>query len=97
MTISLSWWVTDVFAVLPTHFLGRPYLEVFTLLLLQNVTVSVTRVLSPTSKHNDVGARDIESVAISRLWRKSGDSESRPDESIGVEYSNVIEVTLLNI
>ena len=76
MPISLRWRVADVCAILPAHFLGRPNLEVLALLLLQDVAITVARVLGPASEHDDVGARDIEGVAIPCFWGEAGNSKS---------------------
>jgi len=97
MTISLSWWVSDVFATLPAHFFGTPYLEILTLLLLQDVPITISGVLGPATEHDDVTARNIQSVSISSFWGKSRNSQSWPNKGVCIKNPNIIHITTLNI
>ena len=70
VTISLGGSISNILALLPTHFLCAPNLKVFTRLLFKDVLVSVSGALRPPSKHYDVTSRNVEAVAISGLgWQ----------------------------
>lgn len=97
VAVPLRRWVPDVLAILPAHLFRAPYLEVLTLLLLQDVSIAIARVLGPTTEHNNVAARNIQSVSVSCFWRKARDSEAGPNESVSIEHSYVVHITTLHV
>ena len=56
MAVSLSWGVPDIFSELPAHFFSTPNLKILAGFFAEDVLVSVARILSPPTKHDDVTA-----------------------------------------
>ena len=87
--------LAKVFALLPGHGVSGPDLEVITRFFSAFVLESCARCLCPASEHDDVGARDIHCVTEAVLRRSAADSESRPDERLCIEHSDIVQVAFL--
>lgn len=55
----------------------------------------IARGLAPAAEENDVTTTDVHRVIESVLGRRATHSQTRPDEGLGVEYTDVVEVALL--
>lgn len=87
--------LSKVLSLRPRHGVGGPDLEVVAGLLSALVLVASARSLCPTAKHDDVGAGDVHSMAKAMLRRGTTDSKTGPDESFGIQHSDVVQVTFL--
>ena len=97
VTVPLRWRISNILSILPAHFFSAPNLKVFALLFFKDVAISVTRILSPTSKHDNVRSRNIQRMSISSFWRQTRNSQSWPDKSISIKNPNIIKVRALNM
>jgi len=97
MTESGVRWLSHVLSTSPGHAVGRPDHEIITFIRsgVSFVLITGTRSLSPASKHKNIRATNVESVAESVLWGSSTNSKSGPNISVSIKYADVIEVAFL--